>query len=191
MNLLSSPVKRKAVWGSRRIGVLLLLLVFGASFSAEAAGPHYRQVEKAKDGMRSDRVKDYKLDGELSERASRGNPIHTTSVIVTLVPGANVPPQFKKYMRGAKLDLINGQVLDVPNSVLKKLESHPGIFRIHHNREIKTHNYRTAVTVGARQVQNGLGYTGAGIGVAVIDSTSRLRATIALMSALPSPTVMP
>jgi serine protease AprX len=170
MNPLACSIKRKAVWGARRIGVLLLLLVFGASFSAEAAGQHSREGKKAKAGMRSDRVKDYKLDGELSKRAKNGNPIYTTSVIVTLQPGAQVPAQFKKYMRGVKLDLINGQVLDVPNNVLKQLEASPEIFRIHHNRDIKTHNYRTAVTVGARTVQETLGYTGAGIGVAVIDS---------------------
>ncbi len=41
---------------------------------------------------------------------------------------------------------------------------------MHYDRPIKTHNYRTAVTVGARTVQDTLGYTGAGIGVAVIDS---------------------
>src|SRR5207249_5108492 len=64
----------------------------------------------------------------------------------------------------------SGVVLDVPNYLLKKLEANPGIFRVHHNREIKTHNYRTSVTVGARAVQETLGYTGAGIGIAVIDS---------------------
>ena len=66
--------------------------------------------------------------------------------------------------------MLRGVVLDVPNSVLKKLEANPGIFRVHHNREIKTHNYRTSVTVGARTVQETMGYTGAGIGIAVIDS---------------------
>ena len=41
---------------------------------------------------------------------------------------------------------------------------------MHFDRPIKSHNYRTAVTVGARAVQDTLGYTGAGIGVAIIDS---------------------
>jgi serine protease AprX len=166
--------------------VLLLLLVFGASFSAEAAGQHNRQVKKATAGVRSDRVEDYKLDGELSKRAKSSNPIFTTSVIVTLVPGAKVPQEFKRYLRNGngsnnnnqngqdkdngKLDIINGVVMDLPNAVLKKLQAQPGIFRIHHNREIKTHNYRTAVTVGVRTLQENLGYTGAGIGIAVIDS---------------------
>ena len=41
---------------------------------------------------------------------------------------------------------------------------------MHLDRPIKGHDYRTSVTVGARTVQDYLGYTGAGIGVAVIDS---------------------
>ena len=57
----------------------------------------------------------------------------------------------------------------MPNQLLKKLESNPDIFRVHFDRPIKAHNYRTRVTVGADIVQN-YGVTGAGIGIAVIDS---------------------
>ena len=135
-----------------------------------AAGRHTSTPPTAKPGVPSQRVKNYKLDNEVSRRSLHGNPLFTTSVIVTLVPGATLPPEFKKYARLDKLDLISGVVLDVPNYLLKKLEANPGIFRVHHNREIKTHNYRTSVTVGARAVQETLGYTGAGIGIAVIDS---------------------
>ena len=42
--------------------------------------------------------------------------------------------------------------------------------RIHDDRDVFTHNYRTAVTVGAHTVVHALGLTGKGIGVAVIDS---------------------
>ena len=170
MNLNPNSVKRKAVWGARRIVGLLVLLFFGIAFSVEAGGASKRQVTKARPGVPSSRVKAYKLDGELTKRAKQGNPNLTSSVIVILVPGADVPAQLKKYVRGGKLDIIGGQVLEVPNNVLKMLEASPAIFRIHHNRDIKTHNYRTAVTVGARSVRQYLGYTGQGIGVAVIDS---------------------
>jgi serine protease AprX len=93
---------------------------------------------------------------------------------VTLAPGAKLPAEFKRYMRRngdtEKLDLINGQVLEVPNGLLKSMAANPSVFKLQYDRPIKSHNYRTAVTVGARTVQESLGYTGAGIGVAVIDS---------------------
>ena len=89
---------------------------------------------------------------------------------MTLVPGATVPAEFRKFARRGKLDIINGQVLDLPNGMLKKLAAHPDVFRIHANRPIGAHNYRTSVTVGAATVHETLGLTGAGIGVAVIDS---------------------
>ena len=41
---------------------------------------------------------------------------------------------------------------------------------IHENRSIESHNYRTAVTTGARAVNELMGLTGVGVGVAVIDS---------------------
>ena len=103
-----------------------------------------------------------------------------TRVIVTLVPGAKLPQEFKRFLHNANsrnnnednspLDLINGQVLDLPHGVLKSMAAHPSVFRVHYDRPIQSHNYRTAITVGARTVQENLGYTGAGIGIAVIDS---------------------
>jgi serine protease AprX len=93
-------------------------------------------------------------------------------VIVTLVPGAQVPPAFARFARGGRLDLIHGQVLDLPNRVLARLAASPEVFRVHYNRPIAAHNHRTRLTVGADRVQQtyGYGYTGAGVGVAVIDS---------------------
>ena len=44
------------------------------------------------------------------------------------------------------------------------------VFDVHFNRPVRKHNYRTSLTVGARAVQQTLGLTGAGVGVAVIDS---------------------
>ena len=82
--------RRKAVWGPRRISVLLLILICGATFSAEAAGRHAHEGKKARAGMPSSRVKHYKLDDEQTRRAMRGNPVFTTNVIVTLVTSA--PP---------------------------------------------------------------------------------------------------
>ena len=106
----------------------------------------------------------------MTARTTRGNPLYTTSVIVTLVPGAKLPPEFKKFARGGKLDIINGKALDLPNGVLKKLAAHPKIL------PSTTIGRPPRTTIARRSrsacgtVQQTMGYTGAGIGVAVIDS---------------------
>ena len=46
----------------------------------------------------------------------------------------------------------------------------PPTVQLHFDRPTKGTNYRTALTTGTRVVQQTLGLTGAGIGVAVIDS---------------------
>ena len=153
------------------MGLAFSVVLSGVATDVAAAPKyHRRQAEKARPGVPGAHVKQYKLDDELSRRADDLNPRHTTRVIVTLVPGATLPNEFKKFAQNGNLDIINGVVLDLPNHVLKMLAAHPNTFRVHYDREIKTHNLRTAVTVGARMVQDALGYTGAGVGVAVIDS---------------------
>ena len=159
-----------------RTVLFLAVLLMGAVPFASAAGKpqpaknsHSVQKPRTRPGRPGSFVKNYKVDDEV-DRRSKGNPLHTSSVIVTLVPGAEIPPHFKKFVRGGKFDIINGQVLELPNGVLKQLAAHPSVFRIHDNRPVKTHNYRTAVTVGAATVNQSLGLTGRGIGVAVIDS---------------------
>jgi serine protease AprX len=147
-----------------------VLVLFGLTPNVMAEGRHARNAPHAKPGVPNHHVKNYTLDDELTNRATRGNPLHTGSVIVTLVPGATLPPEFKKFAHAGKLDIINGHVLDLPNGLLRQLAAHPNVVRVHDNRPIKAHNFRTSITVGARTVQETLGYTGAGIGIAVIDS---------------------
>jgi serine protease AprX len=99
------------------------------------------------------------------------SPSGRSSVIVTFRPGAGLPAAFARYARrGGQLSLINGQVLDLPNSVIAQLEADPNVHQVHHNRPVGRFNYRTAVTTGALEVHESLGYTGAGVTVAVIDS---------------------
>jgi serine protease AprX len=114
-------------------------------------------------------VKNYKVD-DVVNRRSGSNPLLTSSVIVTLAPGAQLPSQFKKYARRNDLDLINGVALELPNGLIKQLAARPETFRIHEDRPIEAHNYRTSVTVGATVVRSLLGYKGDGVGIAVIDS---------------------
>jgi len=170
MNLMSTleSLRRKAVWGPKRILVAALAVV--AMAPNAVAGPHRNTPHKGVPGTPGSQVKNYKLDDEVSRRSKSSDDKKTSSVIVTLMPGAQLPPQFRKYARNTNLDFINGVVLDLPNGVLKQLEAHPDIFRVHDNRPVKLHNYTTSIPVGARTVQDFLGYTGAGVGVAVIDS---------------------
>jgi serine protease AprX len=183
LNVRLRPGRRKAVWGPKRGLAVLFLLFLGLAPSTAVAKSHSQQAPKKPAGGPGSAAKAYRLDDELADRASRGNPTLTTRVIVTLVPGAKVPNEFRHYMArigqqgmpsasdsDGKLDLINGQVLEVPNGVLKALAAHPSVFSLHYDRPLKTSNYRTAVTVGARSVQSIYGYDGAGIGIAVIDS---------------------
>ena len=160
------------MWGTRAIALSLLLMLPGTATSVAAAPEkhHTRQGQKAKPGVPGARVKAYKLDDELSRRSGDTNPRNTTRVIVTLMPGATLPAEFKRFGQNRNLDIINGQVLDLPNNVLRKLAANPNVFRLHYDRPTRTHNNRTAVTVGARDVFWSYGYTGAGVGVAVIDS---------------------
>ena len=169
-NVWIRQTRRKAVWGPKRtLGALVVLCVTGLAVSPAAAAPRPRPTAKVP-GAPGSLVKNYKLDDALTDRANRGNPAATTRVIVTLVPGAKLPNEFRKYALNTRLDLINGEVLDLPNGVLKQLAKHPDVFRLHFDRPTKTHNYRTAITVGARDAIMKYGYTGAGVGVAVIDS---------------------
>jgi serine protease AprX len=135
-----------------------------------ASSRHRTPAPVARPDQPGGEVVDYKVDAELTRRKTR-NALERTPVIVTLVPGAELPREFRRFMRGVrKLDIINGEVLDLPNGVIRQLESRPEVFRLHYDRPIRAHNYRTSVTIGARQVRETLGYTGAGIGIAVIDS---------------------
>lgn len=160
----------------------LLIAALGCGQAVEA-GPRVRSrrhdhrisrrsthVRVVPAGSPGSHVHGYKIDEEVTRRKERP-ALERTPVIVTLVPGAQLPSEFRRFVRRQRtLAIINGEVLDLPNGVIRRLESRPEIFRVHYDRPIGAHNYRTSVTVGARSVRQTLGYTGAGIGVAVIDS---------------------
>src|SRR5436190_21223229 len=113
----SSTIRRKVVWGPKRSLAALLLVAFGFATTAFAApnrhdsdrvNRHHKNAPHKRPGAPGFNVKNYKLDDEVTKRADRGNPLGTSSVIVTLVPGAVLPPEFKKFARADKLDIING-----------------------------------------------------------------------------------
>ena len=181
--LCTSYIRRKAVWGPRRIVWPLLLLLLGiAPAIASADGRHIPHRPIKKPGHFGKFVRDYHLDDALEALSKdRNGALNTSRVIVELKPGHELPREFRFYLRrfavdgnlagdDHNLDLINGVLLELPNNLLKKLSSKGEVFRVHLDRPIESNIYRTSVTVGARTVQQLLGYTGKGIGIAVIDS---------------------
>ena len=71
---------------------------------------------------------------------------------------------------GRELRLVNGQVLELTDNQLAALAVDTPCESIHEDRPVVAHLNRAAVTVGARAVQQTMGFDGAGVGVAVIDS---------------------
>src|SRR5579862_4405025 len=158
---------RKVVWATRGTLVLMFALMLGST-SAFAAGVHRRAGAKLAPGTPNALARRGTLDKELTLRATRGG---TSKVIVTLKDGATLPAEFARYAKAnGRLYLINGQVLELPNNVLRRFAQHPSVFKIDFDRPISKSNLRTGLTVGTPAVQRGYGYTGAGIGVAIIDS---------------------
>jgi serine protease AprX len=112
----------------------------------------------------------YKLDRKLNDRASRGGS-GLSRVIIQVKPGWDGSNDFKRFGKlGKKLGLINGQVVELPNGLLKHVADLPFVESIHWDRPTGGQMNRAAVTVGARSVQQDLGLDGAGVGVAIIDS---------------------
>jgi serine protease AprX len=93
-------------------------------------------------------------------------------VIITLKSGSDPSSDVRKLggRLGRKLGLINGHVVELPNAVIRRLADLSFVESIHYDRPTGSEMNRVAVTVGARAAQLQYGYTGAGVGVAVIDS---------------------
>ena len=136
-------------------GVLALSLVVGLGGPALAkSGPSEKHD---------------KLDKILKSRAGKGG---TSRVIITLKSGSDPSSDVRKLggRLGRKLGLINGQVVELPNAVIRKLADLSFVESVHYDRPTGGEMNRVAVATGARAAQLTYGYTGAGVGVAVIDS---------------------
>ena len=110
--LIAAPVRRKAVWGPKRAVTLLLVLGLGCTSVANASGHHSKSAPTTKPGVPGKKAQHPKLDRDSTNRAEHLDPNATTSVIVTLQPGAKLPGDFAKYARKGKLNLINGHVAE-------------------------------------------------------------------------------
>jgi serine protease AprX len=169
MTRLSPPdSRRKAVWG--RTTTAAVCFFFGVAASAVAAGAHSRMAPKARRDAPNAFASHEKLDRELAIRSTNGSN-GTTSVIVTFTDG-QLPSEFRPFVKGgnSKLGIINGYSIEVPDRLLKTLAANPTVVQFHVDRPLYKQNLRTTLTTGSRALQQALGITGAGVGVAVIDS---------------------
>jgi serine protease AprX len=163
--------RRKAVWGPKRTAAAIALIVLGLAPSAFAEGHHSRAARKAQAGGPNSHVKNYKVDDQLSLRAANTLSNGKSKVIVELQPGAKLPPQLAMYAkRNGALGIINGQVLELPDRLIRLISQHPSVFRMHLDRPATKFNYRTSLAIGTRAIRQTLGLTGAGVGIAGVDS---------------------
>ena len=110
-----------------------------------------------------------KLDKELRGRAAKN--IGESDVIVEFNDDADDSSVIRGIGRkGLRLKSVNGRVLRMSNAQLTRLAANPRVKRIHLDRPVEGEVARTALTIGSRAVVALMGYTGAGVGVAVIDS---------------------
>ena len=147
-----------------------LVCLFGltATVDAKPAKPAKPKVVREFDRKPTDHPK---LDRKLNDRADRGAAAKSR-VIIELNPGYDIGDVIERLggTRGRKLNIIAGEVIELPNTVLRKLADHKAIKAMHHDRKTGGEMNRAAVVSGARAVQETYGLDGAGIGIAVVDS---------------------
>ena len=159
-------------WRKNLAGTLTAFIcLFGLTATVDAAAkPRPAKTERvnAWDRKPTDHPK---LDRKLNDRADKGG-LGMSRVIVTLKPGYDLGNAVAHLggKRGRKLGIIGGELVEVPNHVLRKLADHPAVESLDWDRPAGGKMNRVAVVEGARAVQMLYGYDGAGIGVAVIDS---------------------
>src|SRR5688572_12297556 len=168
------PCARKAVWGRGILFSLIATFVLSAS-PIEAAGKAGKKVSagdpklaalEARLARRHAKL-DQHLNDAVEDQANAVSDViiefHGETDSVNLVKG-------KGGKAGRRLASLNARVARISNARLKALASDPRIKKIHHDRPAHGFVGRTAVTVGARAVQELMGYTGDGVGVAIVDS---------------------
>ena len=167
---------RRDVWGRVFLPVLLASLLFSA-VPAEAAsgnaGNRKADAATAKRAAHDARVarRHPKLDLQLNDAVE--DAVDQDSDVIIMFNDESAGLALVKAAggkAGRRLGILNARVARLPNRKLKALANDPRVKAIRPDREVKGFVGRTAVTVGARAVHQLMGYTGAGIGVAIIDS---------------------
>ena len=166
----------KAVWGRAILFTALIsfalpgipaeaqLLKLGQSKASAAAA---KQAEREARKARRHAKLDQHLNDAVEDKANGESAViiefHDDRDAVNLVKANG-------GKAGRRLGILKARVAKMPNRKLKALANDSRVKRIHLDRPTKSFAGRTAVTVGARAVQELMGYNGAGVGVGVIDS---------------------
>jgi serine protease AprX len=123
-------------------------------------------------------VKTYAVDDEVTSRVHKGRANDTVNLLVTELPGRDLPARFKKYVSGERLTLINGYQLDnVPVQLVSKISADESTNHVHFNRPARKHDALSTYSAQANAVdpshsinQQLFSYTGYGVRVAILDS---------------------
>ena len=164
----------KAVWGRAILFSLVAALLvpavpaeaqlkFGNKVSAADADNAAREARKARRHAKLDQYLNDAVEDQGNGESNVIIEFHDETGSLNLVKG-------KGGKAGRRLGILNARAAKMPNRMLKTLANDARVKRIHHDRPAHGYVGRTAVTVGARAVPELLGFNGAGIGVAVIDS---------------------
>jgi serine protease AprX len=168
----SCEIRKKAVWGrSFVVGLMAVLFVVSAApAEAQRSGSKLLNVlNNNKAPAKAARQQHPKLDKALNDVAD-GNG--SSDVIVEFHDDSDGADTLRSNggTAGRRLRILNARAGSMPNALLKRLADNPKVKRVHRDREAHGEMARTAAAVGALTARLSYGYTGAGVGVAVIDS---------------------
>ena len=152
--------RKKAVWGRNAL-IAFLVASFAAVSLTATAGPG--------SGKSSNKKQHPKLDRALNAVAGG---FGESDVIVEFNDDSDSARRIAGNggKAGRKLGIIKARAARISNALLKKLADDSHVKRVHLDRDVAGEIARTTATVGAKNVHAYYGYSGAGVGVAVIDS---------------------
>ena len=166
-------IRKKAVWGRTKatwgravlLGILVSALA-GPSLSAESQN---RGPNRGSNNSSKAKQHHSKLDQALNAVVD-GNG--ESDVIVEFFDDRDSASRIRNNggTAGRKLSILKARAARVPNALLRKLADDSKVKRVHLDREARGEMARTSATVGALSARLNYGYSGAGVGVAVIDS---------------------
>ena len=164
----------KAVWGRAILGAFIAALLLSPTPADAAAkgGPSASAVDSKVAAREARKARRHaKLDQQLND-AVEDKANGQSDVIIEFNNDSDSVNLIKAHggKAGRKLNILRARVARMSNSKLKALANDPRVKGIHLDRPTKSFATREAVTVGALAVRELMGYTGAGIGVAIIDS---------------------
>ncbi|HWJ47706.1 MAG TPA: S8 family serine peptidase, partial [Candidatus Udaeobacter sp.] len=156
--------RHSAAWGKRLGTVLVLILATGMAFGQRFSNPNA--------AGRLSRISP-ELSGLLSRAKQGSAKTQTVRVIVQYKQVPTTTHYSTMQGRGArlhtKLHMIKGAAFTIPASALPALEADPNVESVTIDHPLTLMDDTTDNVIGAASAWNS-GFTGAGIGVAVIDS---------------------